>query len=582
MRFKKTVIFGFILLALASYVYLFEMRGAQQREEAERASQEVVSFDTDEVEELKLVHDDETIHCVRDSGDVWRLVDPLATEGSADDIKRILSTVKDATIRRTVADSAERLADYGLSRPQVTVSVRHQGEQEWRSVTLGDRNPTGTYAYAKRDGEPAVFLVSSSLLNSLDKSPDDLRFRKILDFDKEEVRTISLTHAKGSIVCSKVLDEWMVEKPVRTKADGDEVDTILRKLHDGEAETFVAEDAEDEAQYGLDRPEVTVELFVGEKDNVKSLAIGRREGGTYYARDASRDPVFTVDSSLVSLLMKEAADLRDKSILAFEPYEVEQIRLLTEEMNLLCQKDATSTWQIVEPIAARGDESEIQDLLWALEGLEAEMFVSDEPADLAPYGLARPHDRIELWLEGDSTAQILLVGKTSGERVYVKNNTAPSVYLVDSDFLEKAERAVTDFRDKKVLDFYTYEVRKLDVLRGHERSTWEKNSKGEWRGPDGRSAKKGDISQLLSELQSLKVESFVDDDPSDLAPYGLTPPRYTVLLGFDKEPPQSLEIGEQGEGDRTYVKTRDTAAVYEVKSEVVEKIERLLTEKEGM
>ena len=580
MKFRSTIIFGIILIALAGYVYFFEIQGAERGKKAERTSKEVLSFEKDKIEEVTLLFADRTIRCVMDTADVWKLVEPIEAYGSKEDIQRILNSLEDATVRRTVADSVESLADYGLDEPYVIVTIKQQDEDERRSVLLGDKNPTDTFVYAKRADRPTIFLVSSSLLSSLDKHPNDLRFRKVLDFEKSEIKRIVLKHNGKSIACSKTFDQWMLEKPIQARADGNAIDTIVSTLLEAEAKEFVAEEIENEATYGLDRAEVTVDLFLGERNVMKSLSIGTRKGNMYYAKDASRDQVFAVDSSLVSKLKKDVFDLRDKSVLAIKPYTVEQIRLQIQELDLVCRKDTTGTWHILEPIQARADESKINDLLWDLEGLKAEEFVSDAPEELAPYGLSEPSGHIELWIEKDSTTQKLLIGDVKGRRVYVKNSAAPSIYLVDSEVLEEMGKELTDFRDKKILNFYTHGVRGIEIVHGDETSTWGKDSKGNWKGPSGRSVKKSDMTGFLSDLQSLQAEEFVEDSPSDLTRYGLAEPRYSVFIRFDDKPPQVLLIGGEMENGFVYVKNRKIDTVYSSKSEFVKKLKALLPEQE--
>lgn len=576
MKLKGTVILGAIFVGLAAYVYFIEIRGTERREQAEREAEAVLSFTKEEVAELKLTFPNRRIQCVRDSADLWRLVEPIETEGSRDDIEGILTSLKNATIRRTMADSVDRLSDYGLDEPQVTVSIRQKNEGFWSSLKLGDKNPTGSYVYVQKENDPTVFLVSISLLNAIDKNLQDLRFKKVLEFERGEVNRLSLTRSGEELVCSKFLDQWMLEKPIQARAEGDEIDEILRKLYDAEVREFVAEETED-TLYGLDRPLLTVDLSVGETRAIKRLIVGTSKGETYYARDASRDPVFTVDSSLVSALEVGVFDVRDKSILTFKPYQVREIRLQTEKLTLRCLKDSTETWHIIEPIQVRADESKINDLLWDLEGLEAEEFVTDAPKDLDPYGLAEPKFQIHVWLETDST--LLSCGEKRGDQVYVKSNTAPSIYLVDSDVIEHAEKEVSDFRDSKILNFYTYQVREIEIVHADETSHWKKDSKGDWKGLNGRSVTKSDMNELLNDLQGLKAVEFVDEDPPNLTHYGLAPPRYSLTLTFEGKPPQVLYVGAE-KNEKVYVKNKESDSIFMVDHKSIDKVRSLSQEQE--
>ena len=58
-------------------------------------------------------------------------------------------------------------------------------------LLIGDDTPTGSGAYAKLAGNPRVFTVASFVKTSLDKTPDDLRDKRLLTFDSDKITRVS-------------------------------------------------------------------------------------------------------------------------------------------------------------------------------------------------------------------------------------------------------------------------------------------------------------------------------------------------------------------------------------------------------
>ena len=59
-------------------------------------------------------------------------------------------------------------------------------------LLIGDDTPTGSGAYAKLAGDPRVFTVASFIKTSLDKTPNDLRDKRLLTFDSDKLTRVEL------------------------------------------------------------------------------------------------------------------------------------------------------------------------------------------------------------------------------------------------------------------------------------------------------------------------------------------------------------------------------------------------------
>jgi hypothetical protein len=114
----------------------------------------------DEISELELRRDGATVICRRD-GEKWQVIEPAGAQVTSD---LIVSFVENLTPEKEVQimeESAKDLASYGLDRPRATVTVK--GKSILATVLIGDRNPTRSAVYARKENSQQVVLLGSSV-----------------------------------------------------------------------------------------------------------------------------------------------------------------------------------------------------------------------------------------------------------------------------------------------------------------------------------------------------------------------------------------------------------------------------------
>ena len=104
--------------------------------------------------------------------------------------------------------------------------------------------------YIKEKSEAHIFLIESSALDDLTKSPTDLRDRSVVRFNPETVSNIAFkreavgSSAQSSTVnCEKRGSTWHVTSPIEAKADAQEIERILSELLLLQVVTFEADAA---------------------------------------------------------------------------------------------------------------------------------------------------------------------------------------------------------------------------------------------------------------------------------------------------------------------------------------------------
>lgn len=451
MKFKTNLVIGAVFAGLLAFVYFYEIRGGEERKKAAEESKELLSFAESEARRLVVDRGDTTIVLEKKGGD-WTLTAPVEDAADQAAVDRLLSNLKETERERVIVDSTDAAGKpevgvpYGLDVPRLGILLETESGA-FDTVAFGNDTPTDRFTYVQQRGEnPEIFVVRAWRFDNLDKGVFDLRDRRVLPFEKEEVEEVRLASASGRIVLVKE-EGWFLKEPVEALATESEVDGLLNRLKNANAESFVAEEATPEALggYGL-APISTLEisLLVGEERAEKRLRIGHSsEGGDYYARDLSSPQVFLVDSSLVSALQKGANQLRDKKPVKFATDEVTRIEIEKAGLLLAAEKDTAGTWAIVAPEQREAKGWKLNSLLTDLGQIEVEEFAAEKADDLERFGLKEPALRIRLsGAEGELVEALL--GEDGGGNLHLMLGGAPQVYRIDAELLGDLDLELDD------------------------------------------------------------------------------------------------------------------------------------------
>jgi hypothetical protein len=283
---------------------------------------------------------------------------------------------------RVVEENASDLRAYGLAEPRIDVTFHIEGEKEPKRVLLGDKTPTNSGVYAKLPATNRVFLVSSTLDTSLNKSTFDFRDKAALKFEQDKINSIELSSAAETIRLEKTGEDWKLVKPVQAPADFVSVNGLLGQLQSAQMSALKdrPEDLKDLKQYGLDKPAVVARL--GSGSSVVTFEIGREaDPGTVWARDASKPAVFSINNGVADEVKKKATDLRRKDVFEFRPFNTTRFEIVRGKETKAFERvkgtgeNAVDTWKQVAPAAKNVDSSNFEGALLDFSNLRAESFV---------------------------------------------------------------------------------------------------------------------------------------------------------------------------------------------------------------
>src|SRR5262249_19988001 len=169
--------------------------------------------------------------------------------------------------------------------------------------------------YAKRTDNDEVFLVPTSGASSFKKSLTDLRDKKVLNFETDNIDAIKIaTTGKPELEVQKSGMDWRIKKPVDAAADAGEVVSFLSAIQFSRTSAFADEKVDAHAS-GIDTPSVKITLHDQKAGNDHALLFGKSpEKGKYYAKDSSRPAIFVLANEIIDKAQRPIMDWRDKSI----------------------------------------------------------------------------------------------------------------------------------------------------------------------------------------------------------------------------------------------------------------------------
>src|SRR5262249_8620259 len=158
-----------------------------------------------------------------------------------------------------------------------------------------------------------VFMTPSSWAHSFTKTVNDLRNKKVLDFESDDVDAVTVAATGSDLELQKMGEDWRIKKPIDTKAEGTEVTAFVNSVRLARASSF-ADTAVDAKSAGLDPAAVRITLHDGKAKADRVLLVGKTaETDKSYAKDAARSAIFIIEKEIPDKARRPTFDWRDKS-----------------------------------------------------------------------------------------------------------------------------------------------------------------------------------------------------------------------------------------------------------------------------
>lgn len=409
MRFRTTLIFVLVLLGLAAYVYWVEV--PQSREEAKKKT--VFEFNPDDVTEVSLGYADRQM-VVKRTGADWRLTQPVDAAADATAIRNMITAIAEAEVKKTFENVSD-LGPYGLDQPFVKVTITVK-DKELPSILVGKATPVGYSAYVKKSNEQTVLLTTAAFRAGMDKQAKDLRDKTIVNFADPDVQRVEIAGDGKEVALVQADTRWTIERPASYAADAATMRSFLSALRALRAVDFAADTPTDLSAFGLDKPRLTVRLYLGKDKAEKDILIGKEnENKQLYVKGSGQPTVYLVSDWVLRDLDKTTNDFRDKTLLVFDRDKLTTVDVTRRDGARFTLVRANQEWRVEGVGDGKPSQTAISQYLGDLRDLVGFEIVADDPANLAPFGLDQPLLKVRLVGEADHPVGTILLGTRAGD-----------------------------------------------------------------------------------------------------------------------------------------------------------------------
>ncbi len=426
---------------------------------------------------------DEPLHC---------RVDPTTSDGL---VGRLSMLKSERLVEREKGEQLDP-SEYGLDRPVARVTIE-TGKGKTLTLDIGRKHPTSTSErYARIDGSEAVAVIAGSLLSDLTREAKEIRDKRLFTLQSSEVRVVEAgrsrepggeagesaepesappwespdskkTPARDSYRLAKTETakgdpKWELSGSVTAEADANECSMLLSSLTAKRADEVIVEkpNEADLVRYGLKEAAHSYTLTGRKKhtdtkkdwrtDTTETLWIGNKtpDGGKYYALVSWRPEIVTIAAEGFEAVSTSAADLRKKALHDIAQADLVSIRTVRGGFEAKLDYDRKEKeWKLAG--GQKTKEFAVTGLVSGLANLTVAQYVTDEPGDLATYGLDQPVATVTLTPKKGEPVTIYF-GKpatNSPTQVYAKRADRNQVVGIDSYRLNAIPEKLSEIAD---------------------------------------------------------------------------------------------------------------------------------------
>ena len=314
MKSRNLLIAAVILAALSGAVWWSKRHPETSATPATPASPKLADISPGQIKQLDLTKKDGATLTIDHQNGKWTIATPERLPADQDAVNTLVGALNPVTADSVVDNHPSDPARYGLKDPSLTVAV-HETNGKTEQLYFGDDVPAGSLVYARVDSDPKIYAISSSTKTSLDKSANDLRDKRLLAFDSNQLTRIELASAKSDVEFGKNnQNEWQIIKPQPYRADSFEVEELLRKLTDAKMDVASNDAKKTDAAFAAGQPVATAK--VTDASGTETLEV-RKNKDDYYAKSSGVKGIYKVSSDLGKELEKPLDDFRNKKIFDF-------------------------------------------------------------------------------------------------------------------------------------------------------------------------------------------------------------------------------------------------------------------------
>jgi hypothetical protein len=436
MKFSGLLIAVVVLAALGGAVWYSEKHpAAPDTKAATETAPKILTIPEDQFKEVRIAKTGADPMVVAKLADKWEITAPKPMPADQDSVNSMVSSLSSLSSDKLIDDKPTDLNPFGLNAPteQITITKKDGKSQ---TLLLGKDSPVGSGVYAKLANDPRVFTLPSYAKSNLDKTPKDLRDKRLLTFNSDKLTRVELKGTGQPVEFGKNnQNEWQILKPKPLRADPLQVDELVRKLKDAKMDLSVSDEDAKKAQTAFASGTKVAVATVTDANGPQTLEVRKDKDKNYYAKSSAVEGIYKVTSDLGEGVAKGLDDFRNKKLFDFGFNDPGKIQLTSATYQKSGEKWMSGATQM--------DSTSVQGLIDKLRDLSATKFAEKD-------GGAAVFEATVTSADNKKTEKVTITKQ--GDTYYAVRQNEPSIYELDAktvDELQKAAAAIKPFTAPK-------------------------------------------------------------------------------------------------------------------------------------
>ena len=232
----------------------------------------------------------------------WTIANHNNEPANADEVNRLIETLKNEQVTKFVADVASELGKYGLDKPQLQLTLSSfasentaetkSGEQPFATIAFGKTE--GEDVYARLGDEPFIVAVKRNLLDKIFVDPLQWQGVAIFHFKPEQVHRLSVVTDREQSITRGPKNEW---KWITGSGPINQVNvqSLLNTLTSLHAVRWVGATM---PAHGFEKPRIAITFTTSADDkSLYKLLVGSSNGeGMWFGKTDGRDGTFVISN----------------------------------------------------------------------------------------------------------------------------------------------------------------------------------------------------------------------------------------------------------------------------------------------
>lgn len=181
---KEYLILIILIIGLSAYL------GLKKNDQIHYELPTVPKVDTPLIDRMEISKADRLV--VLDKTEKGWTVTDKNFPANPDDIEQMLATLKQIKLSALVSE-AKDLSRYELDDPHAVKVKALAGKEALCSLVIGKTAPSYNHTFiCLKDGDQTVYQANGNFKDQFDKTSDDFRDKKVLEFDPDSVKKVTL------------------------------------------------------------------------------------------------------------------------------------------------------------------------------------------------------------------------------------------------------------------------------------------------------------------------------------------------------------------------------------------------------